>query len=175
MSLHAFSETDQADQPNPYQAPLSNTAERKGTDFCSNSAKRLYIAWAVVFALNLIVPLLCGWGMTQPSGRLGMLVAGILLLASGYWVCVSARHIGFALVNGGVAMALFQAFPILQLIAGSLGIELAEAIGLEVAAIFNGITTAAGGFVVTITTGGLLMAAALVVGLALRALRAAFR
>ena len=168
-----------ADDVNPYQAPCSNRSEPTRTEFNVSSAKRLYMAWFFIFALNLIAPLYFGWRMTEDGGRIGMLLAAILLLAVGYWICASARELGFALVVGGVAVALSQVLPMLQIMAGALGCALAVAMGLH----SNGdavdsppmVVGEVGGFVVTLITGSLLMGAALVTGLALRALRAAFR
>lgn len=180
MRPHAISETDQADEPNPYQAPQSDAAQApQFADLPTKGKKRLYVAWFFVFALNLIVPALIGWQMTEDGGRIGMLAAGMLLLAVGYWICAVARQLGFALVVGGVAVALSQVFPILQMTAGIVSCALAEAMGLYSSGDdVNPLGTVAGdvgSFALTLITGGLLMAAALAVGLALRVLRAAFR
>ncbi|HWB09567.1 MAG TPA: hypothetical protein VG826_10095 [Pirellulales bacterium] len=159
---------------NPYASPKADNADRSRED-PQGGAKRLYFGWLAVFALNLIFPLLMAWGMTAPDGRIGMLLAIIVLLALGFWICASARQVGFALVVGGVAVALSQIFPILQMMAGILGFALTKAIGA--APTPDGIAhdglpdveTLAAGFVITMTTGGLLIAASTLAGLMIQA------
>ena len=159
---------------NPYESPKSDPADPRlkiGGDRAS--ANRLYLGWLLVFALNVVAPLFFGWNITGSGGRVGMFLAMLVLLALGFWICASARQIGFPLVVGGVAVALSQVFPILQVMAGGLAFAVAEAVGvcaptkLEPSA-----ETVAAGFIVTMTTGGLLVAASLVAGLAIRAVLA---
>jgi hypothetical protein len=160
---------------NPYASPTSDTVDSSGEGRSDDeSAKRLYVGWLAVFAFNLIVPLFMGWGMTERQGRTGMVLAILVILASGLWICRSARQLGFALVVGGVAVALSQVFPILQVMAGILGFALANGIGLVAdiptpAGDALNADTVVAGFVVTMTTGGLLLAASIVAGLAIRA------
>jgi hypothetical protein len=165
------------DATNPYLAPqYSEAGLAKEPGFEGKNAMRLYVAWPVVFALNLVMPGLFGLMSTDGAGRVGMLVGTCFLLVCGFWICSSARNIGFALVVGGVPVALSQVVPIIQMVAGTLAFAFAEALGLVgPGGAMGTATSAAGGFVLTLTTGGLLMAAALVAGLALRALRALFR
>lgn len=163
-------------EPNPYQTPQCAAAGSPlVASFHGKGMTRLYIAWAAVFALNLVIPGLLGWMSTAGDGRIGMLLAIFCLLGSGFWTCSRAPGIGFALVVGGVAVALSQAIPVLQIVAGGAAFAVGKALAfIEPAADLSGVTSATGGFVVTLTTGGLLMAAALVAGLVLRGLRAAF-
>jgi hypothetical protein len=164
---------------NPYASPTNDnidSSRERPSD--TVSTKRLCLGWLAVFALNLIVPLFLGWGVTAPEGRIGMLLAVLFILVLGLWICASARQVGFALVVGGVAVALSQVFPILQMMAGIFGFALAQGIGVLArdadgiaADVFHDVDTVAAGFVVTMTTGGLLVAASTVAGLAIRAAR----
>ena|SRR5215469_8051735 len=154
---------------NPYASPQSESTDSSRTGRSDgDNLKRLYFGWLTVFALNVIVPLLIGLGVTTSGGRIGMLLAMLVLLALGFWICARAREVGFALVVGGVAVALSQVFPILQVMAGIFGFALAESIGLS-GPRGGDLETLAAGFAVTLATGGLLAAASLAAGLGIRA------
>jgi hypothetical protein len=161
---------------NPYAAPQSDSADlsRERRSDGGNS-KRRYFGWLAVFALNLIVPLSIGWMTTELHGRIGMFFAMLMLLGLGFGICRTAHHIGFALVVGGVAVGLSQVFPILQLMGGTIAFAPANGIGLTERAEFGppNVDTVVAGFVVTMTTGGLLAAASIVAGLAIRAVLSA--
>ncbi len=82
------------------------------------------------------------------------------------------------MVVGGVAVALSQVFPIVQMMAGLVGFAVAKRIGVPVDVRDGGMDWAAGppnadtvvaGFVVTMITGGLLLLASIAAGLAIRA------
>jgi hypothetical protein len=157
---------------NPYRAPKTPAAERLAKGAGRGYWSRLQVTWAVVFLLNLAFPLYIGWHHTAKSGRVGMFVAAFLLLGLGYWTCGNARAIGRTLVGGGILVGLGQLFLLPQMTAGFIGLGVGHAAGLvdvdEGSAIFSEVNCEAGGFLVTLTTGGLLMTACLFVGPLLR-------
>jgi hypothetical protein len=160
---------DLRSEPNPYQSPVAETAPPQAA--VEGASKRIYLAWSAVFFFNLGVPLLFGWGATEKGGRIGMFAAAFVMLVVGCWLCASAQRFARALIVGGVAIGLAQILPLLQILAGGVAFRLVEVSGLEgPAPDLQGLTSEASGFVVTMTTGALLMAAALMVGLAIRAL-----
>ena len=130
--------------------------------------KRLVLAWVAVYAANLPLALLFGWGFTRDAGRAGM-VGGVLgLLAIGALACIARRRVGLALVIGGVPVALSQVWGVPQIYAGFIGLRVAAAAGLmswrwpgdsEV-----GLAGASGGVVATVVTGSILMGAGLALG-----------
>jgi hypothetical protein len=126
---------------------------------------RAILGWIAVFLLNMVVPLLFGWSMTRDGGRVGMAVASLALFAVGCGICTARRGLVAPLFVG-----LSQVVPVLQILAGSIGVEVALALRVAVGSDLSTRLTEAGGFVVTLVTGGLLMAASLVAGLLLRLL-----
>jgi hypothetical protein len=118
--------------------------------------------WLVVFCLNLIIPLMCGLDVTSAHGRTGMTVAIVLLWL---WADVAGRRngaLGFALVVGGAFMGVIQFLAIGPVMAGIVAMNVAVALGQ--ASEVTHVSTELGGFIATVVTGGLLQAAALVVG-----------
>src|SRR5207248_2227495 len=101
----------------------------------------------------------------------GMFIAALLLLVLGYWACAGARKIGLALIVGGVLVGLAQVFPMLQVVAGMVGMGIGRAAG-QVEAGHEGlpgnVSSEVGGFIVTLSTGGLLMIASVILGVLLR-------
>jgi hypothetical protein len=160
---------------NPYQAPLAAPADVDGLRAGNTASSGIYSVWFIVFALNVLMPLFLGWGATQQAGRIGMFTATILLFAAGCWLCAYAPRVAKALVVGGVAIGLLQIMPILQFMAGLFVVWLLATLRLEEPqnVLLMKMSTEASAFVATIATGGLLMAAAFVVGLPIRGLFAA--
>lgn len=160
------------DEFNPYEPP-SDAATISIADPTPNRRVRKfsYVAWLFVFAINMAVPLFLSHPVTEKHGRLGLLFGALLLLALGYYLCAVNRRFGPALIVGGVLIAISQVFPVMQVIAGMLGMTVGKAMGL---ASFGDdyevpqITTEEGGFIVTLVTGGILMAAAACSGMLLR-------
>ncbi len=130
-----------------------------------------YFAWVFIFAINMAIPLLFGASMTEQHGRLGMSVAALLLLVFGSFICAANRKLAVALLAGGALVALTQLFPILHIIAGMIGMSVGQALGhatLDTDDDPSRITSELGGFIVTIVTGGILMAGSLFIGVVLR-------
>jgi len=163
------------DDRNPYASPQSLTADSLPTTDASDRPSRwVYLVWTIVFVLNLAVPLLIAWTLSNASGRIGMFVAVAVLYLLGSWVCTAHyRHLGVSLIAGGLCVGLTQVFPLLQIIAGSVSFAVATRLGQvdgRNADLPGNVDSAAAGFIITMTTGVLLMAAALVIGLPLQAI-----
>lgn len=160
------------DEPNPYEAPLAVASGPPLTrPTRPRGGGRLLLGWAVVFSCNMIVPLLFGWDLTRDAGRGGLFAAGALLLGGGLWLCRAWPTLGGPLVAGAVLVSLTQLLPILQIIAGLMGLRLARAFGQAVSLgefDFDRITGGLGGFVATLVTGGLLIGVSAAIGLFLR-------
>ncbi len=152
---------------NPYEAPMAPLQEGQE----ERRSRRILLAWVAVFVLNMAFPLLFGWSLTREHGRIGMMAAASLLLAMGWCICSVARDFATPFIGGAAFVALAQLFPILQMIAGLIGMGVGQALDL---ADFGDesrpdrILSEFGGFVITIVTGGLLIAAGAGFGLLIR-------
>jgi hypothetical protein len=154
------------DDGNPYASPRFRSDSASNTIAARHILRPIFVAWTIVFALNLVVPGLLGWSFTRDGGRIGMVVAVVLSLLVGGWVCAVARRIGLTLVVGGAFVAASQFVPLLQVVAGLIGVWVGAALGqVNEERVFNEFS----GFLVTMTTGSLLMGTALVAGLAIQA------
>jgi hypothetical protein len=129
------------------------------------------LLWTVAFALNLATPLMFGWPLTNLKGQIGLASAATTLLIIGWSLCVNVTRVSIPLVVGGFGIALTQLIPLLQLIVGMIGIRITRSLGLVTdnpkAHNLPQIHSVAGGFLVTFITGGILMAAGAVFGLAI--------
>ena len=129
-------------------------------------------AWLTVFLANSPVPLFYAWFLTAKHGRIGMVAAIVLWWSLGHLVCKTNRRLGLSLVAGGILVALSQCFPLLQIIAGMVSLNI---YGRLAQAVAGGSVrgpqeqTEFGGFLVTMLTGGMLMAVALGFGSVIRA------
>jgi len=133
----------------------------------------LQLAWTAVFLVNLPLPVLFGLSATENDGRAGMFVATLLLLILGFWVCATSGRAGRVLIVGGVLVGLSQFIPALQFAAGMASLGLGQALG-QVKPHYGGepgnVISEAGGFLVTLSTGDLLMTASVALGLLLQAI-----
>jgi hypothetical protein len=122
-----------------------------------------------VYVANLPVPLLLGWDVTCNGGRVGMAAATAPVLAVSLPVVPRWRWLRVPLVIGGVALALAQAFFVVQFMVGILSQAAVGRMGFEpgVGLGAPGHLTEPGGFVVTLLTGGPLLVVAWVCGAAL--------
>ena len=157
------------DPLNPYAAPRSDVADSAAAPplVPRRWAIRLGLAWTAVFLLDLPIPLLFGWDLTEHHGALGMFAALIVSGVCGGWICVLKPKFGLPLVVGGAVAALSQVFPLLQIIAGAIAIVIGEALGQVGPGrgnVAGQIASETGGFLVTMITGLLLLTAALAVG-----------
>lgn len=129
-------------------------------------------AWTIVFAANLVAPTMFARGMVGEGGRVGMGVAVALLWLAGDLAGVRSPRSRPVLLCGGLAVALTQFVPLLQFIAGLIGLR----VGGLVLPIprgefgFPGELSGPAAFVVTLVTGALLLLASWLVGLTLVAI-----
>lgn len=126
--------------------------------------------WIVVCAVNLIVPVFLGWGITDDRGRIGMALGIVVVLALGYRACFSSPEVVRTIAYGGWLVAFTQCIPFVQFIAGFVGVGVAQELGLASEGGIGLVSTIMGGFVATLITGGLLIALAVVIGMACRGL-----
>ncbi|MCA1686781.1 MAG: hypothetical protein LC745_12600 [Planctomycetia bacterium] len=150
---------------NPYAAPTASIAPPAAVG--AGTGWRWHFAWAVVFGVNLIVPLIFGSGVARGAAWLGVALAIPLMLILGHLLCARSRHLRVILVTGGVCVGLSQVMPMLQFLAGMTSFMVTiRLLGLPPDDDTRGpeILTAPGGFLMTVLTGGQLMIAALVCG-----------
>ena len=130
------------------------------------------LAWLMVFLANLPIPLMFGWIFTAKHGRLGMAAAILLWWLMGHQICRTSRGFNLALVTGGLLVGLSQIFPILQSQAGAWSLGIGSKLG-QVKPVHGEefmVLTELGGFLVTMLTGGILIAVALACGSVIRAI-----
>lgn len=117
---------------------------------------------SLVFALNLLAPL--GFAVLIARGAAWIGVAAAILLMLLLWLrlCATSDRVSRALEMGGWLLVFTQLFPVLQFIAGSVGVAMGDTLGLE--SLDWTVQRATGGFVATITTGGILIGIAALCG-----------
>lgn len=117
--------------------------------------------WLAIFTLNLPVALEAGSVFTSNGGRAGMCAAITILW---FWAnCLGERkrEFAFAMTIGGLVVAALQFFPILHIIAGIIGVNLAAPSGLHrVSPVEREIRA----FLAALITGGILQTIALALG-----------
>lgn len=159
---------------NPYRAPESDTTA--GVIRSGDLDRNAFIMWAIVFGLNMVLPLLFSVELTQHHGRFGMCAASLVLFIAGWVLCALSARTARKLILGAAIVALTQLFPILHVVAGSVSIRIAESFQLADGGGgdpdldeggFPEITSELGGFMVTILVGGILLTFASIIGLVL--------
>jgi hypothetical protein len=149
------------DDFNPYAPPAVADAPAHRTAGASRRGRlKICFAWVAVFFFNMAFPLSVAWSMTGKTGRIGISIAGLVLIAAGCWICAKYRKVGILLVIGGIPIGFTQVYPVLQIIAGVVGLGVGQVLGLIVKgddADRNLGITELGGFIVTSITGGILM------------------
>jgi hypothetical protein len=126
------------------------------------------VAWSMIVAWNLPVPLLLGWDATDSGARLGMFAAIPVFHGLGGWLFRKLPSIQQTIVWGGLAFVLSQLFPLLHVFAGGAALRTGNRLGLSVNDYRA--TGLIAGFVVTLLTGAMLLAAVAVTGLALQSI-----
>ncbi|HEX4613977.1 MAG TPA: hypothetical protein VH092_37695 [Urbifossiella sp.] len=132
------------------------------------------VCWVAVFGANLIVPVLFGWPITERGGRVGMLAALAVLLAAWQFFIPRYEHLRAVLLTGGIAVAVSQLLPLLQVFTGLLSFSI---VGRVVPMSPHDLPDDHSGvglddvsaFAVTILTGTQLWVTAMVAGVAFRA------
>ncbi len=125
------------------------------------NVRKLQLVWTLVFALNLIVPLIFGWGIGDESAKAGLILAVGIYWLAGIFVCQKWRRMGQSLVAGGFLVAVTQLLPIAQICSGLAARE----IWFKLSPSDQGLNTMLGGFFMTWVTGGLLIGLALLIGM----------
>ncbi|QDV34178.1 hypothetical protein [Tautonia plasticadhaerens] len=134
-------------------------------------SRRLATGWVKVFAANLPIPLCFGTMSVDRGAFVGLIGALFVMAVLGADACSRWDRPGRAVIGGGVLVALAQMFPLPQVCAGALALRVASGLALAVPVEdlgFSRATGVAGGFLVTLMTGGLLIAGALLLGLVLQ-------
>jgi hypothetical protein len=116
-------------------------------------------AWVGLCLANLVLPMFLGWVVTGNGGRVGMLAAVALILVRGRVLVERWARVRVALAIGGIATAVLQACPILQLAAGCLSLWVVDQMGYRIGGL-----TELGGFLVTLLTAVLMILVALAFG-----------
>jgi hypothetical protein len=150
---------------NPYESP------QPIADTVPSAAPREappYLAWTLVFGINLLVPLLLSANVGAKHGTRGIAVAVLVLLAAGLVICAVRPGLARIFIGGSVVTAVLQFVPIVQMTVGMIAITLLEDAGLmsrENDWSPPAIESDLGGFVLTTMVGAGLLAAALQLGL----------
>ena len=118
------------------------------------------LAWILVYTVNLGIPVLWGLMVTREGGRVGMVIGIIVVFAIGCRVCFVSRRAMLTVVYGGWIVALSQAFPALQIIAGIIGLSAVRVTTSEE----RDVSTILGGFIATLITGCVLITIATALG-----------
>jgi hypothetical protein len=154
---------------NPYSPPIvesANFATRKPK--VGPPVKGFVVFWLIVFASNLVVPLIFASSLIQQSGRIGMMVAVVLFLIAGWYFGVRFPKIRSRMLAGGSIVAVSQLFPVHHIIAGFIAFEVTRLAGGAIAPTddepFGKIATEFGGFLCTSVTGAILLTIAMAIG-----------
>lgn len=118
------------DLENPYRAPDADLVAAPVEARHDQVDVAAMIAWPTVFAMNMFLPVLFGLDLTKHHGRIGMCVASLFVLIAGWVLCVVKSLAARKLIFGSLIIALTQIFPILQILAGSLALGIAEGMQL---------------------------------------------
>lgn len=112
------------DDSNPYQSPEPTEAPAaQPNDSERGWDKFAIIGWPIALGANLPIPLLCGIALTELAGRWGMWLAILLILGLGYLVCYNWPRLSRRLVSASLLVAVTQFIPILQIVAGSIALQ----------------------------------------------------
>lgn len=169
---------------NPFQPPEPVTEELaippvEKVESDATARTRDYVWWAIVLAMNILLPAFLALAVTSPRGMFGMALAVGCFYAAGCWVHYRVPHVGRSLNAGGVAVALTQFVPLLQIFAGAAGIEVARVLGgmgdEGDQTPMGSLMSTWGAFVCTITTGLILVSIALIVGAIFATISGTFR
>ncbi len=73
-------------------------------------------AWPLVFMLNLVLPGLLGFQLCNNAGRVGMILATVLLLLLTAWFVADKPLLRARLIAGGKIVAVFQFLPFFHML-----------------------------------------------------------
>jgi hypothetical protein len=119
-------------------------------------------AWTLIYAANLIVPLMFAKEVTRDGGQIGMFAAVGMYWVLGLAGCVGYRRVAPVLVIGGGVIAATQVWPFLHMIVGLISLLICS-MPLD-SGLGKPILGELKIFAVTILTGGQLLAVAALCG-----------
>jgi hypothetical protein len=123
------------------------------------SRKTLAFVWITLFCLNLIFPLSAGMSLALEHGKIGILIAVLMLLAAS--TAVVARLDPLQLrcaLAGSFLLCVSQFYPIRQILAGLVAYIFASSFGLIVGdSSVERFTSELGGFAMATIAGSLLL------------------
>jgi hypothetical protein len=145
---------------NPYAAPQTELVSSE-----SRPAMQLrqldWCAWATVFALNLIVPVLGGLQVLRNPGQWTSMVAGIAcIFLFSCWKIAKAPQYFSDWMKNGIFLILFQLLPALHLILGMGAVLIGFVVEIFLFSTSDrrfGLQTWVGGFIATSLMGLFLM------------------
>lgn len=153
---------------NPYDPPVAAAIAPDPVEV-ARGPHMLLFEWTAVLLFNLIVPTLFAWSMTSNEAKIGAAIAVLVIAAGGFFFCFKQPLPMLLAIRGGILVALSQVFPILQILCGALAIQAWTLIGsIRDSSFQEMLSTATAGFLVTLVTGLLLIAASLMAGLVMR-------
>ena len=154
---------------NPYSPPIveaANVATRQPK--ADPSLTGFFFLWLIVFAANLVVPLIFASSLIQQAGRIGMIVAIVSFLIAGWYFGVRFPKIRSRMLTGGTIVAASQLFPVHHIIAGSIAFKVTRLAGGAIWPTdddpFGRIATEFGGFLCTSVTGAILLSISMAIG-----------
>ena len=152
---------------NPVQTPPCDGRELR-SDETKIVLSRLYEASIAVFLFNMIVPLYFALEDVPDAGRVGIMAAAMLWLASGFLISAVDRKNFAFFIAGAMMIGLTQMLPILQILAGLIGEMLATLVRIQLISFETTVRNEVNGFITTLVTRGILIAASGVCGLFFR-------
>lgn len=160
--------TESLDQFNPYQAPTSGHSPSLEMNQVEQQPASV-AAWVLVYSLNLPVPFFFGIVVTDGTGKFGMVLAVVVLLAAGVFATRRYPRTLTAISIGGLVTALSQFYPMLQMFAGMAALFVTEALSLSDSGAvgaggFENVGTVLGGFCATCITAFIEIIVAAMVG-----------
>ena len=158
---------------NPYHPPadvdeLSVEVPVARESEVNANSRYLSYAWPIVFLLNLIVPILLASSLLKITAVFGLIVVVVAYLAVGWLIGRRWPGLLRRVVAGGWVICVSQVLPMIQMLAGLIAIELVGWLGvtnsvddlMSPKGLNSGVTVA----LVTFFCGGILLTAALFVG-----------
>jgi len=114
---------------NPYaapQTPLARSAADRHSWFGRIVSEWQRGAWPLVFMLNLVLPGLLGFQLCNNPGRVGMILATVVLLLLTAWIVAGNPLLRARLIAGGKIVAVFQFLPFFHLLIGYCSLRVLE-------------------------------------------------
>ncbi len=168
---------------NPYLPPQID--ESKSTEDVSSEETNKSSYWNLFFValVNMIEPFLFANIISSKKGMIGVVIGVFAVLAITWFVHRFANHLVKYIVLGGGLVAFSQFFPVLQMMAGSIGIWLSDKLFGKTwrppqddgfADKFDMVDSIPSGVLVTVVVGSLLLIVSFLVGLGLRSIHGMF-